>query len=343
MAQDEERALLAAAAAGDAAEVARLIEDGADVAYHEEKEGTSALISAAKGGHRDAVSLLLDAGAPWNGLDRYSMCARDYAMNAGHQDVVDLLLDAGVRAELILGAASRSLSKGAEAPNAKYLRDRVEYSEDRLMDNESKGVMMAWEGALMEAHAHVVCSQGGDILNVGFGLGLVDKAIQRRNPKSHTIVEAHPDVYARMLAEGWDKKKGVQIIHARWQDVVDQLDQFDGIFFDTYGEYYDDFHSFHDCLQKLLRPEGVYSFFNGLCGDNAFFHVVYCQIVAMELGRIGFSVTFVPLPVHECLNDKIWEGVKLRYWQLDTYFLPMCTYCTTDESAEKGDPKINEG
>lgn len=39
-----------------------------------------------------------------------------------------------------------------------------------------------------------ICSSGGDVLNVGFGLGLVDRAIQSNHPASHTIIEAHPDV-----------------------------------------------------------------------------------------------------------------------------------------------------
>lgn len=37
-----------------------------------------------------------------------------------------------------------------------------------------------------------VCAGGGDVLNVGFGLGLVDEEIQKHKPRSHTIVEAHP-------------------------------------------------------------------------------------------------------------------------------------------------------
>lgn len=37
--------------------------------------------------------------------------------------------------------------------------------------------------------------QGGDVLNVGFGLGIIDTAIQSHRPRSHTIIEAHPDVY----------------------------------------------------------------------------------------------------------------------------------------------------
>ena len=36
------------------------------------------------------------------------------------------------------------------------------------------------------------------MLNVGFGLGLVDSAIQAQNPGSHTIIEAHPDVLRKV-------------------------------------------------------------------------------------------------------------------------------------------------
>lgn len=66
------------------------------------------------------------------------------------------------------------------------------------------------------------------------------QAIQRRAPRSHTIVEAHPDVYARMLQEGWAAQPGVRLVYGRWQDVLPQLGQYDGIFWDTYGEYYEE-------------------------------------------------------------------------------------------------------
>lgn len=52
-------------------------------------------------------------------------------------------------------------------------------------------------------------------------------------PHSHTIIEAHPDVYAHMLAEGWGDRPGVTLLHGRWQDVLSALGTFDGIFFDT--------------------------------------------------------------------------------------------------------------
>lgn len=39
---------------------------------------------------------------------------------------------------------------------------------------------------------------------------------------------------------------------------------------------------------RLLRPGGIYSFFNGLAPDNLFFHLVYCEIAKMELKRCAF-------------------------------------------------------
>ncbi|ONK75877.1 uncharacterized protein A4U43_C03F21520 [Asparagus officinalis] len=196
---------------------------------------------------------------------------------------------------------------------------------DLLLSAGAPSVMMAWEGPLMEAHARAVCSNGGRVLNVGFGMGMVDEAIQKyEGVTEHTIVEAHPEVYDRMMKSGWGEKKNVKVVFGRWQDVISQLGSFDGIFFDTYGEYYEDLREFHQHLPKLLKPGGIYSYFNGLCGGNAFFHVVYCQLVALELGNLGYSTQFIPLPVKECLAENIWEGVKHKYWQLDTYYLPVC-------------------
>lgn len=56
-----------------------------------------------------------------------------------------------------------------------------------------------------------ICPEGGpyEVLNIGFGMGLVDSALQSRKPKRHVIVEAHPDVWQRMIEDGWDKKEGV--------------------------------------------------------------------------------------------------------------------------------------
>lgn len=316
---ENQELLCEAARNGDADKLKSLIDSGADVTYFD-KDGLSPLMHAAKHGHADILQPLLDAGAPWNALSPSNLSAGDFAMDGSHQAAFDVLLNAGVRAELVLGTIARRES----GYDVDYLVDRVSFSEDKLMDSNSKAVMMEWEKPLMEAHAKAVCSFGGHILNVGFGMGLVDTAIQQYNPLSHTIIEAHPEVYKRMLQLGWGEKENVKIIFGRWQDVFDQLDSYDGIFFDTYGEYYEDMREFHQHLPKLLKAGGIYSFFNGLCGNNAFFHVVYNQLVSLELEALRYSTQFIPLPVKDCLSEQIWEGVKHKYWQLDTYYLPVC-------------------
>ncbi|XP_010530510.1 PREDICTED: protein arginine N-methyltransferase 2 [Tarenaya hassleriana] len=314
--------LCAAAIVGDVEKVKELMDAGADVSYFD-GDGLTPLMHAAKLGHAPVVAALLEAGAPWNALSPSNLSAGDFAMDSSHQEAFEILLNAGIQAELILGTIARKENK-SDHSNGDYLEDRVSFSEDKLMDAESKGVMMAWEKPLMEAHAKAVCSGGGHVLNVGFGMGLVDTAIQQYKPTSHTIIEAHPEVYKRMLQTGWGEKENVKIIFGRWQDVLPQLESYDGVFFDTYGEYYEDLREFHQHLPKLLKPGGIYSFFNGLCGSNAFFHVVYCHLVSLELENLGYSTQLIPLPVKDCLGEEVWEGVRQKYWQLDTYYLPVC-------------------
>ena len=62
----------------------------------------------------------------------------------------------GVQAELILGAIERK-ARSAQPSNSSYLEQRVQYLKKgaQLVDEESQGVMMAWEGPLMQAHAKV--------------------------------------------------------------------------------------------------------------------------------------------------------------------------------------------
>ena len=53
------------------------------------------MMLAAGGGHDEVVTELLEAGLPWNAIDKEGHCAGDHAVLCGHQSTVDLLLDAG--------------------------------------------------------------------------------------------------------------------------------------------------------------------------------------------------------------------------------------------------------
>jgi protein arginine N-methyltransferase 2 len=120
--------------------------------------------------------------------------------------------------------------------------------------------MMGWEEPLMKEHVRLMTAhpssvaaggEGMSILNVGYGLGIVDRLFQETKPARHVIIEAHPDVLEHMRSTGVDKIPGLTILEGRWQDWV--LDPFkletlleasggmgfDAIFVDTFAEGYE--------------------------------------------------------------------------------------------------------
>lgn len=141
-----------------------------------------------------------------------------------------------------------------------------------IFDEFGQPIMMEWETGWMLESAKIVCENGGRILNIGFGLGIIDNFIQSYPITSHTICESHPDIINKMKQNGWFDKPNVNILHGRWQDVLynENIQGFDGIYFDAYyianpnfagGEGFID--KFIPLLPKLLNKGGVFSFWPG--------------------------------------------------------------------------------
>ena len=233
------------------------------------------------------LSLVLHKNALRFASLRFAGLAGDYAVKNAHQNVVDYLVKIGTRCEMILGASFRlnkaslppSVIDSGESSNVsmqpctkpEYLKRTVKYEGNTLFDDENDAVMMEWERPLMEAHASIITdtmdpstttiTKTKTVLNVGFGMGIVDNYLQSKsNVAAHYICEAHPDVYRKMIADGWDKKPNVTILFGRWQDVLtnDMNVKFDGVFFDTYGEHHTDLEDFHSLLPKILNENSIY-------------------------------------------------------------------------------------
>ena len=94
-------------------------------------------------------------------------------------------------------------------------------------------VMMSWEAPIMEKSAEYICQSKGDILEIGFGMGICSDYIQAQGVNSHTIVEIHPQIIERLKAWAEDKNN-VTIIEGDWHDA--ELGTYDGIFLDTFGD-----------------------------------------------------------------------------------------------------------
>ena len=100
-----------------------------------------------------------------------------------------------------------------EERNIQYLNQKVIYTDDgRLLDEEGNAVMMGWEIDIMEDIAKILCKNKGKILNVGFGLGLIDEFIELEKPKEHWIIEAHPDVINYMKTDKKNYNNKINLI-----------------------------------------------------------------------------------------------------------------------------------
>jgi type IV protein arginine methyltransferase len=100
---------------------------------------------------------------------------------------------------------------------------------------------------------------------------------------------------------------------------------FDAIYYDPYAESYRDLCEFFDAVVSLLKPDGVFSFFNGLGADRFIINDVYSVVVALDLAGFGMDVNYATIPIS--VGEEDWKGTKTeRYWELDRYLLPICKF-----------------
>jgi protein arginine N-methyltransferase 2 len=289
------------------------------------------LFEAIKQGNIQICKFLLEQGIPWNSIYNEKSIGI-VALENNHLELYKELVNFGTTSEFILTMAGQRVvedgklvDSSIKISNSEYLNRKLEYSKDgeTLLDSDQNGIMMGWERPIMQVTVKHLRINGKRVLNIGFGLGIIDTLIQEQNPQKHTIIEAHPDVYSKMIQDGWDKKPNVEILFGRWQDV--ELGLYDTIYFDTFGEYYDDMKEFHENLPNILDESGQYSFFNGLAGTDLFFHDVACNICELDLRDMGFDVKFIDFKCGE-LDDRLWDDIKRAYWTLDIYRLPIVTF-----------------
>ena len=225
-----------------------------------------------------------------------------------------------------------------------YLRSTVTYSDGKLVDDEGNGVMMAWETDIMRRSVDVLLpsenKRGKRILNIGFGMGIIDGMFAETKPSKHHIIEAHPEVleYIRTPESKFDStweesgpEPGAYAVHeGKWQQVCLQLLQegqvYDAIYFDTFGEDYGQLRMFFtEFIPGLLDSQGIFSFFNGLGADRKICYDVYTKVADMHLADAGLDVEWKEIDVD--MKDLAeagkgeWEGVRRRYWTLDSKYI----------------------
>ena len=226
--------------------------------------------------------------------------------------------------DITLATSQEEITKKlAQRKHDSYLNQKLTYTNDgRLLDEKGYAVMMEWEAEIMRVQARTIAASRGDILNVGFGMGFIDSFIQTKHaPRTHWIIEAHPDVQKNMIQNGWLKQPHVRCIFAKWQDVVDYLPKFDGIYFDTWEE---SMQPFVEKLPTILRKGGVFSYFNNPGPEDlANGHAIPKRHVDV-LSQLGFSITYDTYDISSIVPDE--ESQGRMYWHPEntTYYNPIC-------------------
>ena len=97
--------------------------------------------------------------------------------------------------------------------------------------------------------ADIVAKNGGNILEIGFGLGISADRIQTHNPAKHVIIEINEDIYKKAIE--WAKdKSNVEVVLGDWKDVVSEItDKFDGVYNDADNDSNEDLVLFSDKIK----------------------------------------------------------------------------------------------
>ena len=157
-----------------------------------------------------------------------------------------------------------------------YLSSSLTFHTDKIttkmeeVGDEDVIIMMDWEHPAMSASAAYITENGGDILEIGFGMGISAGYIQSHSISSHTIIEPHPQIVEKAV-EWSNGKSNVTIISQSWADVTGSLGTYDGIFYDT---SYDDKHNlFSSSLSELTKTGTKLSVFNSYSSETNIFNL----------------------------------------------------------------------
>ena len=176
-----------------------------------------------------------------------------------------------------------------------YINETLIFEEDKIYYTLDGGgviemqVMMDWEDSIMKASADYICGNGGDILEIGFGMGISANYIQANNINSHTIIENHPQVIEKLKTWAQDKPN-VIVVEEDWYSVKNSLSTYDGLFYDTWGD--DNMDEFTTVLPTLIKSGGRATWWNNGTDTNDRFFIngtTYSTISVNPVNNMYFN------------------------------------------------------
>lgn len=172
----------------------------------------------------------------------------------------------------------------------------------------------SWQEPIMQAMAKIVGETHGDVLEIGFGLGVSSTMIQKEYVRSHTIIECNHSVIERHF-NNWNQQfhdRDIRLVKGLWQDTIHDLGKFDGIFFHTYplnAEEYMNYVNasvtfaahFFATAAAHLKPNGVFTY---LTHEIDSFSRAHQRLLFQHFS--SFSLQLVKLDMPEDVLDTWW-------------------------------------
>lgn len=212
-----------------------------------------------------------------------------------------------------------TLHKYSDQSYASWTSAQPDLTEKSLLIKTYQ-VMQSWENNYMKSLAAIATSQGGDVLEVGFGMGISAGYIQKsKKIKSHTIVECHPKVIksARKMFDKELASGKMKLIEGFWEDRTPTMadESYDGILFDSCpldsGVEFFQFFPFFKEAYRLLKAGGTFTYFSDEATEISDIH-------KQELIKAGFK--------EENINFKICKvnpPKSCEYWKHKTIVSPI--------------------
>ena len=192
--------------------------------------------------------------------------------------------------------------------------DQTTFEDRTQKPLDSQEIMEDWQIPVMKAMAEVVTANHGEVLEIGFGRGIASTYIQDEGVKSHTIIECNDSVVERF--HQWRQQysdRTIQLIQGKWQDVIEQLEKYDGIFFHTYplnqAEFIDYIvqsttfaEHFFPTAASVLRKGGIFTYLSNETDSLSRSHqrLIFQYFTSFTLSLVQ------PLDIPDNSRDSLW-------------------------------------
>lgn len=211
----------------------------------------------------------------------------------------------------------KSPGRYSKQTKQEWISTKPEFKKKELLI-KSYQVMQRWEDNYMKSLAAIATSQGGSVLEVGFGMGISAGYIEKsKKIKLHTVIECHPAVIntAQKMFRKQVRQGRMKILKGFWEEVTRKIPakSFDGILFDSCplgsGVEFFQFFPFFKAAYRLLKDDGIFTYFSDEPLEISRRHLI-------ELHKAGFKNIKYKL----C---RVCPPRGCEYWTHNTIVVPM--------------------